>query len=648
MSSYPYSLLPPDSDNIRLLRLLPNEDEAAPLHCELCNYSLQKPGPRTHLYEALSYVWGNQCETLPIYVDKKRFLVTVNLHAALSRLRDRSFERIIWVDAVCINQENKQEKEQQIQFMAEIYAQANRVVVWLGEAADNSDQALEVIRVSGGMEPTSSSNNKMIQQAIIALLDRPWFRRIWVLQEVAAARNILIHSYEACPELHSLIPSVTYLIKGAIFRPKYATIPGQASLNIRSLGELIDMYHTREATERHDKVYALLGMSSDDPTVASLSPNYTVPWEQLFERLIKFLLCEEIFVETQYDKEMAVIKSKGCILGQVSSVKSDDTENVNIIFTSKNTAWHSGSKIEWTLQASAKSIREGDIVCLLQGASKPTIIRQCKDHFAVVAIAATPLKESGSFGLSELPKSIAHFPRDFLLVWDWEKPLGESQEEGYEALAKSVQTAEFGDHSHKATRTWNVALILGDLEEYEMAEGRLREAIEGCEMAIEEEHPHKLKSKYSLTPLSWAAGNGYEARVKLLLEKDSIDPDLRDSQFGQTPLSKVGVDLKDKTSRTPLSWATGNGHEAVVKLLLETGKVEVDSKDNQGRTPLSWATGKGHEAVVKLLLETSKVEVDSKDKTGRTPLSWAARNGHEAVVKLLLETSKVEVDSKDD
>ena len=112
-------------------------------------------------------------------------------------------------------------------------------------------------------------------------------------------------------------------------------------------------------------------------------------------------------------------------------------------------------------------------------------------------------------------------------------------------------------------------------------------------------------------------------------------------------LGSNGPDLKDSYGRTPLSWAAASGHEAVVKLLLETGKVDADSKDIYGRTPLSWAAANGHEAVVKLLLETGKVDADSKDRDGRTPLWWAAARGHEAVVKLLLETGKVDADSKD-
>jgi hypothetical protein len=116
---------------------------------------------------------------------------------------------------------------------------------------------------------------------------------------------------------------------------------------------------------------------------------------------------------------------------------------------------------------------------------------------------------------------------------------------------------------------------------------------------------------------------GHEAVVKLLLDT-----------------SKVNVNLGNMTSRTPLSWAAGNGHEAVVRLLLDTGKVDVDSKDDNGQTPLSSASENGHEAIVKLLLDTGKVDVNSEDDNGRTPLSWAAKNGHEAVVKYFLTMAK--------
>ncbi|KAH8730688.1 ankyrin repeat-containing domain protein, partial [Phaeosphaeriaceae sp. PMI808] len=90
--------------------------------------------------------------------------------------------------------------------------------------------------------------------------------------------------------------------------------------------------------------------------------------------------------------------------------------------------------------------------------------------------------------------------------------------------------------------------------------------------------------------------------------------------------SGLSPDLTDSYGRTSLSWAAEKGHEAVVKLLIDTGKVDVDSKDfKYGQTPLSRAAEKGHEAVVKLLIDTGKVDVNSKDSyDGQTPLSRAA------------------------
>jgi hypothetical protein len=180
-----YQPLLPGRDRIRLLRLLPHESRNAPIQCQLFNYTLQDSGRRTHPYEALSYVWGDWVNPESISVDGYKLLVTQNLYKALSHLRHGSIERILWVDAVCINQSDIPEKEQQIRFMAKIYAQASCVVVWLGECADNSDQALEEIRVAGGGKKSSNpSGLKMIHKAVFALLQRPWFRRIWVREHL--------------------------------------------------------------------------------------------------------------------------------------------------------------------------------------------------------------------------------------------------------------------------------------------------------------------------------------------------------------------------------------------------------------------------------------------------------------------------------
>jgi ankyrin repeat protein/serine/threonine protein kinase len=132
------------------------------------------------------------------------------------------------------------------------------------------------------------------------------------------------------------------------------------------------------------------------------------------------------------------------------------------------------------------------------------------------------------------------------------------------------------------------------------------------------------------TPLSWAAENGHEPVIRLLLESGKVD-----------------VNIKNHNSQTPLSSAAENGHGTVVRLLLESGKVDVNIEDNDSRTPLWWAAKNGHEIVVKLLLESSKVDVNIEDRNSQTPLSSAVENGHEAVVRLLLQSGKVDVNIKD-
>ncbi|RYP51792.1 hypothetical protein DL768_002939 [Monosporascus sp. mg162] len=133
------------------------------------------------------------------------------------------------------------------------------------------------------------------------------------------------------------------------------------------------------------------------------------------------------------------------------------------------------------------------------------------------------------------------------------------------------------------------------------------------------------------TPLWWAAKYGHEAIVQLLLNT-----------------GRVNADFVDNYYQTPLLLAAKNGHTAIVKLLLDTGKVDADFMANYCQTPLLLAAEKGHEAIVKLLLDTGRVDADWKNKySGPTPLLLAAKNGHKAIVQLLLNTGRVNADFVD-
>jgi len=180
----------------------------------------------------------------------------------------------------------------------------------------------------------------------------------------------------------------------------------------------------------------------------------------------------------------------------------------------------------------------------------------------------------------------------------------------------------------------------------------------------EEANPDKT-DRWGLTPLSFAAQNGHEGVVKILLGREEVNPDKRADRSGLTPLSfaarnghegvvkillereEVNPDKPDNDGRTPLSDAARNGYEGVVKILLEREEVNPDKPNNNSLTPLSYAAWGGHEGVVKILLEREDVNPDKPDNDDQTPLSLAAWNGHEEVVKILLEREEVNPDNPD-
>ena len=174
--------------------------------------------------------------------------------------------------------------------------------------------------------------------------------------------------------------------------------------------------------------------------------------------------------------------------------------------------------------------------------------------------------------------------------------------------------------------------------------------MEGCDI--------NQKDYFGNTPLVWAARNGQEEVVKMLLRRDDVS--LEPSKYGQTPLclaasqGHVGVvkillerndvdpDKLGLHRQAPLCSAAEKGHEGVVKILLGRDDVNPDKPDEYGRTPLSFAAKNGHEGVVKILLRRDDVNPDKPSRWKQTPLFLAASHGHEGVVKILLERDDVD------
>lgn len=116
---YPYPGLLSDPSAIRLVVLLPSVEKHADIVCVLCNGALSRS--ESDQYEALSYVWGDSLKRRPITVSNQQFQATENLELALRHLRQRDRPRVLWIDSLCINQNDVAESNAKVQQLDRIY-----------------------------------------------------------------------------------------------------------------------------------------------------------------------------------------------------------------------------------------------------------------------------------------------------------------------------------------------------------------------------------------------------------------------------------------------------------------------------------------------------------------------------------------------
>jgi len=348
-----YDTLDREKKEIRLAWLL-----QAPEDASIAVVLIRFPYPWTQVsWNALSYCWGSLNETRGIHlahlsnylhdgnepqVRNQLFTCTANLEMALRGIRQEDKNVLLWIDALCINQADHEERSYQVSVMAEIYAQANSVCVWLGYSLEQTmasglirtlSQAAKAGRESGQYPPAASAwqiaeqlldscsimkgdeplDRLEVIRIISTFFTNPWFRRVWVLQEVWNAKSdVLVFCGRNQPVLwQEVIFADTYLTN-AYARHLHAKASGLAEpwksfeRCVDAAGDdasfqridILDLFTTVcqnfDASDPRDKLFGLLTMGKETYDIANLDalmvPNYSKPVDQVFVDFTKWCI----------------------------------------------------------------------------------------------------------------------------------------------------------------------------------------------------------------------------------------------------------------------------------------------------------------------------------------------------------------------
>ena len=317
--------------SLRLLRLPPGVQDQ-PIECELVPANL---GDAAEHYEATSYTWGSAENPQVITCNGVNMKIQRNAFVMLNGVRLTDQPRTIWIDAICINQSDVDERASQVSMMRDIYRRAKNVLVWLGPSDDSSSIALAYARAldhatlvqqyTSTTEKWNELQESEFQQksyifdetnqseafrrtvfAILRFLQRPWFNRVWVQQEAALCRHVrvfcgadsvewdklfslawFIHPRQVgdYPEyveaaLGTLFHNLTAILEIQKFRIRTFNDTYKASRTAIYLLETLQSVRRFGATDPRDKVYAMQNLATDSDQW--LEVDYRVPWQIVY------------------------------------------------------------------------------------------------------------------------------------------------------------------------------------------------------------------------------------------------------------------------------------------------------------------------------------------------------------------------------
>ncbi|KAE9381129.1 HET-domain-containing protein, partial [Stipitochalara longipes BDJ] len=262
-------------------------------------------------YEALSYMWGSELKMQTILINAVEFPVRENLWLALQHLRWTSETRVLWIDALCIHQQNVHERNHQVSQMGRIYNRARRVIVWLGP----SDTASKIF--FGLLSSGKTTYVELLKEVKVALernmgipipeiysvLSRPYWKRLWIIQEVLLARELIIQcgNHSCNSSLLSWFLGHKISVRNAIRSSKAARLMGQREpLNLKlqpqrnsARGPLLRIFALNKDAECEkwlDKVFGLASLAIACCREA-VTVDYSSTWSDILGKVILHHLC---------------------------------------------------------------------------------------------------------------------------------------------------------------------------------------------------------------------------------------------------------------------------------------------------------------------------------------------------------------------
>jgi hypothetical protein len=311
--------------NIRLIELLP-ASASQRIQCLLRETSLSDGV----VYEAVSYCWGDPKDQTGIICNGKLLYIPRNLEEALHGLRYRDRSRLLWADAICINQTDTAEKGSQVRLMRTIYSRAKRTLIWLGRVNDRQDLGVSAFaklsikiglaglrfRLDASEYPkiavvdTRTNKSRILLPfsnefylALICMLRRPWFQRAWVVQEVTVSRMATIlwdyveYDWDDLVQALKYMSTVQFPLAFIVSLRHIAAIENERTRYSNGSNNLLGLLLRHQrclATDPRDKVFSFCGLINTSPARCSVRVSYAEDASSVYRELaIKVLHHEQ-------------------------------------------------------------------------------------------------------------------------------------------------------------------------------------------------------------------------------------------------------------------------------------------------------------------------------------------------------------------